>query len=98
MLRAFGISKGKNQVTAPAGPGQPIRLVAYDQDGKFYIPPEATAALRRIKGPLAVVSICGRARQGKSFILNQVGSVCTDTMTYVHTLTNIREYQIMTRD
>jgi hypothetical protein len=34
--------------------------------------PEAVAALQMVKGPLGVVSVCGRARQGKSFILNQV--------------------------
>ncbi|OAE23142.1 hypothetical protein AXG93_1953s1000 [Marchantia polymorpha subsp. ruderalis] len=33
---------------------------------------EAVAALQLVKGPLGVVSICGRARQGKSFILNQL--------------------------
>jgi hypothetical protein len=34
--------------------------------------PEAVAALQMVKGPMGVVSVCGRARQGKSFILNQV--------------------------
>jgi hypothetical protein len=34
--------------------------------------PEAVAALQMVKGPLGVVSVCGRARQGKSFILNQL--------------------------
>jgi hypothetical protein len=33
---------------------------------------EAVASLQLVKGPLGVVSVCGRARQGKSFILNQV--------------------------
>ncbi len=26
----------------------------------------------QVKGPVAVVAVCGRARQGKSFILNQL--------------------------
>jgi hypothetical protein len=30
--------------------------------------------LREVKGPLAVVAVCGRSRQGKSFILNQIAS------------------------
>ncbi|KAI5059872.1 hypothetical protein GOP47_0024292 [Adiantum capillus-veneris] len=34
--------------------------------------PDAVAALQLVKGPLGVVSVCGRARQGKSFILNQL--------------------------
>jgi len=34
--------------------------------------PEAVAALQLVKEPVGVVSVCGRARQGKSFILNQV--------------------------
>lgn len=34
--------------------------------------PEAVAALQLVKGPIGVVSVCGRARQGKSFILNQL--------------------------
>lgn len=34
--------------------------------------PEAVAALQLVKEPIGVVSVCGRARQGKSFILNQV--------------------------
>ena len=32
----------------------------------------ALAQLRSLKGPVAVVAVCGRARQGKSFILNQL--------------------------
>lgn len=34
--------------------------------------PEAVAALQLVKGPIGVVSVCGRARQGKSYILNQL--------------------------
>ncbi|CAA6665789.1 unnamed protein product [Spirodela intermedia] len=34
--------------------------------------PEAVATLHLVKGPIGVVSVCGRARQGKSFILNQL--------------------------
>ena len=34
--------------------------------------PEAVATLQLVKEPVGVVSVCGRARQGKSFILNQV--------------------------
>lgn len=54
------------------GPARPIRLVYCDEKGKFRMDPEAVATLQLVKGPIGVVSVCGRARQGKSFILNQV--------------------------
>lgn len=54
------------------GPARPIRLVYCDENGRFRMDPEAVAALQLVKEPVGVVSVCGRARQGKSFILNQV--------------------------
>lgn len=62
---------------SPAAPaagalGRPLRLVYCDDKGKFVMDPEAVAALQLVKGPVGVVSVCGRARQGKSFVLNQV--------------------------
>ncbi|CAM6095658.1 unnamed protein product [Calypogeia fissa] len=49
-----------------------LRLVYCDERGQFRMDAEAVAALQLVKGPLGVVSVCGRARQGKSFILNQL--------------------------
>ncbi|KAE9599265.1 putative guanylate-binding protein [Lupinus albus] len=55
------------------GPARPIRLVYYDEnERKFHMDPEAVATLQLVKEPIGVVSVCGRARQGKSFILNQL--------------------------
>ncbi|KAJ8761398.1 hypothetical protein K2173_001529 [Erythroxylum novogranatense] len=54
------------------GPARPIRLVYCDERGKFRMDPEAVATLQLVKEPIGVVSVCGRARQGKSFILNQL--------------------------
>ncbi|XP_073028025.1 uncharacterized protein [Primulina eburnea] len=54
------------------GPARPIRLVYSDEKGKFHMDPEALAVLQLVKEPVGVVSVCGRARQGKSFILNQL--------------------------
>ncbi|XP_073027519.1 uncharacterized protein [Primulina eburnea] len=54
------------------GPARPIRLVYSDEKGKFHMDPEALALLQLVKEPVGVVSVCGRARQGKSFILNQL--------------------------
>lgn len=58
--------------TPVTGPARPIRLVYCDEKGKFRMDPEAVAALQLVKEPIGVVSVCGRARQGKSFILNQL--------------------------
>ncbi|EEF50807.1 guanylate-binding protein 1 [Ricinus communis] len=58
--------------TSSTGPARPIRLVYCDEKGKFRMDPEAVATLQLVKGPIGVVSVCGRARQGKSFILNQL--------------------------
>ncbi|KAE9597202.1 hypothetical protein Lal_00007593 [Lupinus albus] len=54
------------------GPARPIRLIYCDDKGKFHMDPEAVATLQLVKDPIGVVSVCGRARQGKSFILNQL--------------------------
>lgn len=58
-------------VTPMAG-ARPMRLIFTDEQGKFRMDPDAALCLHRIKGPLGVVSVCGRSRQGKSFILNQL--------------------------
>ncbi|KAK9918012.1 hypothetical protein WJX75_000546 [Coccomyxa subellipsoidea] len=59
--------------TSVVNPGTPLELVRYSTDtGKFEVPDEALEVLRSIKGPVGVVSVSGRARQGKSFILNQL--------------------------
>ncbi|KAL3682521.1 hypothetical protein R1sor_000543 [Riccia sorocarpa] len=49
-----------------------LRLVYCDEKGQFRMDAEAVAALQLVKGPLGVVAVCGRARQGKSFVLNQL--------------------------
>nr|KYP51873.1 Interferon-induced guanylate-binding protein 2 [Cajanus cajan] len=54
------------------GPARPIRLVYCDDKGRFRMDPEAVATLQLVKEPVGIVSVCGRARQGKSFILNQL--------------------------
>lgn len=53
--------------------GTPLELVSYNgKSGKFEVGQAAMKALRGVKGPVGVVAVCGRARQGKSFILNQL--------------------------
>ncbi|KAH0722139.1 hypothetical protein KY289_005183 [Solanum tuberosum] len=61
-----------SSVNIAAGPARPIRFVYCDEKGKFQIDPEALAILQLVKEPVGIVSVCGRARQGKSFILNQL--------------------------
>ncbi|KAA8519740.1 hypothetical protein F0562_013996 [Nyssa sinensis] len=82
MKRFFGRGSGDSPQSAPEppspptgvslGPARPIRLVYCDENGKFRMDPEAVATLQLVKEPVGVVSVCGRARQGKSFILNQL--------------------------
>lgn len=52
--------------------GQAIQLVYVDENGKLKTDPEAIGALQKLKGPVAVVSLFGKALHGKSFIWNQV--------------------------
>eukprot|EP00959_Pyramimonas_sp_CCMP1952_P026377 553761-Pyramimonas_sp.AAC.1 len=51
---------------------RPLQLITCEADGTFTVGDEASKVLRAHKGPVGVVSVCGRARQGKSFILNQI--------------------------
>ncbi|KAK1400406.1 hypothetical protein POM88_000011 [Heracleum sosnowskyi] len=60
----------------PSGPPRAIRLVYCDENGEFKMDLEAVAVLQLLKEPVGVVSVCGRARQGKSFILNQIRETC----------------------
>lgn len=68
--------------SAPQGKGKPLHLLQYDESSKkFTLGDEALDCLRAIKGPVGVLSVCGRARQGKSFILNQLagaGVACNE--------------------
>ncbi|GFR48846.1 hypothetical protein Agub_g10799 [Astrephomene gubernaculifera] len=53
--------------------GRPLQLVTHDAStGQFSLGEEAISVLKCIKAPLAVVAVCGRARTGKSYILNQL--------------------------
>ena len=59
------------QAAPPAGAaGKPLPLVSTGADGRFQIGADALAVLRSISGPVAVAAVCGRARQGKSYVLN----------------------------
>lgn len=47
-----------------SGQGVPLELIRYDQaTGKFELGQEALAVLKRTRGPVGVVAVCGRARQ-----------------------------------
>jgi hypothetical protein len=55
--------------------GRPLSLVSFNASThKFEIGHEALDVLRGVHSPLGVVAVCGRARQGKSYILNQLVS------------------------
>ncbi|KAI4368148.1 hypothetical protein MLD38_016738 [Melastoma candidum] len=68
----YAPSPSQASAVSGTGPARPIRLVYCDEKGKFRMDPEAVAMLQLVKEPIGVVSVCGRARQGKSFILNQL--------------------------
>ena len=51
---------------------KPLQLLRVGDDGKFELCSDALDALRAVEGPVGVAVVCGRARQGKSFILNQL--------------------------
>ena len=91
------------------GPPRPIRLVYCDEKGKFRMDPEAVATLQLVKEPIGVVSVCGRARQGKSFILNQVSLFCslfcvgyaleiTFVIWWVHSKSRVFEFWPLSQD
>ena len=68
------VSPAPQRTSVKAGqPGVPLELVRYDTNtGKFHAGEEALRTLRATSQPVGVVAVCGRARQGKSFILNQL--------------------------
>lgn len=56
-----------------AGQAHPEELIRFNAaTGKFEVGREALATLSAHRGPVGVVAVCGRARQGKSYILNQL--------------------------
>ncbi|CAL0334422.1 unnamed protein product [Lupinus luteus] len=75
------------------GPARPIRLVYYDEnERKFHMDPEAVATLQLVKEPIGVVSVCGRARQGKSFILNQMGAIDESSLDRLSLVTQMTKH------
>ena len=66
-------SKTPPKSGAPPARGKPLHLLRFDEGSKkFTLGEEALDCLRAVKGPVGVLAVCGRARQGKSFILNQL--------------------------
>ncbi|GBF99772.1 hypothetical protein Rsub_12400 [Raphidocelis subcapitata] len=60
---------GAAKAGRPQG-GQPLLLIGFDEGArKWFVNPEAAALLERVPGPLCTLAVCGRARQGKSFLL-----------------------------
>lgn len=52
---------------------QPIPLIIYDQDSrKFEICDAALDFLKRLDGPIGVISVAGMYRTGKSYLLNRI--------------------------
>ena len=51
---------------------QAVPFLTEDGDGKFTVSLEAISVLEKVKAPLAVVSVAGMWRTGKSFLLNSL--------------------------
>ncbi|XP_038709806.1 guanylate-binding protein 3-like isoform X2 [Tripterygium wilfordii] len=57
----------------------PLRLVyCEDESGEVKVNPEAVDLLKQFKGPIALLSVSGADRQGKSYVLNQLLGRNTD--------------------
>ncbi|KAG2434077.1 hypothetical protein HXX76_007805 [Chlamydomonas incerta] len=66
-----GGSDEETRGDAPTSRGEPLQLIAHSE-GNWTIGEQALDVLKRIKAPIAVVAVCGRARTGKSYILNKL--------------------------
>eukprot|EP00879_Flechtneria_rotunda_P026395 GHRR01028142.1.p1 GENE.GHRR01028142.1~~GHRR01028142.1.p1 ORF type:complete len:811 (+),score=359.13 GHRR01028142.1:614-3046(+) len=61
-----------------AAQGRPLLLIGFnDASRQWEVGQDALSILQTVRGPLCTVSVCGRARQGKSFLLNQLLSKFT---------------------
>ncbi|KAI8463245.1 MAG: GBP-domain-containing protein [Monoraphidium minutum] len=57
----------------PEGDAGPVQLIRFNEaTGDMEVCEDAARLLRTIRTPVGVVAVCGRARTGKSFILNQL--------------------------
>ncbi|KAG5115843.1 hypothetical protein JHK84_041956 [Glycine max] len=64
-IQVFVNSKATPSSSPVIDPASPIRLVYCDENERFRMDPEAVATLQLVKELVGVVSVCGRARQGK---------------------------------
>jgi hypothetical protein len=66
-VQATGAS---HEATKPMDLTAPLPFVMLSDDGTFEVSPEAVQYLQQIRGAVAVVSIAGLYRTGKSYLLN----------------------------
>ena len=52
-------------------PGRAIPLISFEREG-FKVNPEAVEFLSSVKEKVAVISVAGKYRTGKSFLLNRI--------------------------
>ncbi|KAF5731371.1 interferon-induced guanylate-binding protein 2 [Tripterygium wilfordii] len=72
---------------------RPMRLVyCDDESGEVKVNPEAVDAIKQVKGPIALLSVSGVDRQGKSSVLNQMGSVDEAALDYLSCLTKMTKH------
>lgn len=71
-MNEFSFFADDSATSVVTSTGQSIALVNFGDDGCFRVNDEAVAILARVEAPVAVVSVAGLYRTGKSFLLNRV--------------------------
>ena len=70
-LSAAGVKRHNPQVRKQAE-SVAIPFISYTTEGGFEINPDAVDFLMNVKQNIGVISVCGKYRTGKSYLLNKL--------------------------
>jgi len=63
----------KNLIVDPTSPDEkPIHIISVDPAGKFLLQEEALSMIKSIKKKIAIITVAGHYRTGKSYLLNRL--------------------------